>query len=634
MINAKQGICFYGNDKDYGSRNKRGLKVQKLLKETLGKFLGLQEINSIYLQVPVVKDIHVFLRHVLTALEVSYEVRTGEREAIPSEGPVIVVANHPFGAIEGLILAELLHKTRADVKLMANYLLQCFPELRDLFIFVDPFGRKEAVSKNAVALKQATGWLRNGGLLGLFPSGEVSHLRWDRREIADPIWSAAVAGLIRRTEAQVVPVFFHGFNAPLFQVLGFIHPKLRTALLPRELLKKKGKIIEVSVGKPIPAQKLQAFKDDRSLADYLRWRTYLLGEDRSSKIAYTESPKANGRVPPGEPLALPGGREKLQDEVNRLPGRQLLLKSGKLTVYYARAVQIPSLLQEIGRLRELTFRLVGEGTGKPADLDRFDGHYLHLFVWSQETQEVIGAYRMGQTDDILNRMGKGGLYTHTLFAYGMPLLTKINPALELGRSFVRSEHQKSYGALLLLWKGIGQFVASHPRYRILFGPVSISDDYRYTSQRVITSSLMSHRNWPDLGRLVRPRHPFAAKPLRGWEEVKDHAVFMDIEEISDLVAELEDNQRGLPILLKHYLKLGGRMLGFSQDPHFNNVLDGLLVVDLKQTPEHILQRYLGVEGAAAFLDYHKRQEVAPWLHLGSPVVMEGSGMASETHCRS
>ncbi len=633
MIDPQQiaGMIMKGGGN--GFHPGRSAPMQKILAGVMGKLLGLQQIKSIYQQVPPVADKRDFLRHALAGLGVSYEVRGGDLGVIPAAGPLVVVANHPFGAVEGLILADLLHTVRADVKLIANYLLHCFPEIRELFIFVDPFGSKQSVPGNAVALKRAATWLRNGGLLGVFPGGEVSHLRWDRQGIADPIWSAALAGLVRRTQAQVLPVFFHGLNGPLFQVLGLIHPKLRTALLPRELLNKKGKVIGVTVGKLLPAKKLRAFRNDQALAAYLKWRTYLLGEDRCPQPAPGGGSKTVGGPPRREPLALPVPPEKLQAEVERLPDRQLLLRTGKLAVFYARASQIPFLLREIGRLRELTFRLVGEGTGMSMDLDRFDVHYLHLFIWSPETREVVGAYRLGPTDDILARAGKGGLYTHTLFSYGMPLLTRITPALELGRSFVRPEYQKNYAALLLLWKGIGHFVVNYPRYRILFGPVSISNDYRYTSQRVIASSLMSHRHWPDLGRLVRPRHPLAAKPLMVWEEVKNQEIFMDIGEMSDLVAELEDNQRGLPILLKHYLKLGGRMLGFSQDPHFGNVLDGLLVVDLEKTPGKVLQRYMGAAGAESFLHYHRRQPDAVGPGPGAPLgVMAGPG--AESHCHS
>jgi putative hemolysin len=275
---------------------------------------------------------------------------------------------------------------------------------------------------------------------------------------------------------------------------------------------------------------------------------------------------------------------------------QPLLESGVYQVFCARATQLPAVLPEIGRLREIAFRAVGEGTGRARDLDRFDAAYRHLFVWDRERQEIAGAYRLGATDEILASDGLAGLYTRTLFDYGHELLAQLGPALELGRSFVAPAYQRDFSPLLLLWKGISRFVACHPRYRRLFGVVSISDAYESTSRQLMIRFLQTTRFDADLGRLVRARNPPA--PPRGG--LVESQTVDRLEDVSALVRGLEPDGKDMPVLLRQYLKLNARLLGFSIDPAFGNVLDGLVVVDLDDVEPAILGRYMGREEAAAF----------------------------------
>ena len=298
-------------------------------------------------------------------------------------------------------------------------------------------------------------------------------------------------------------------------------------------------------------------------------------------------------------------------EIDSLPASQALLDSGGMRVYYARARQIPNLLREIGRLREITFRQVKEGTGKAIDLDQFDGHYLHLFLWNQERRELVGAYRLGGTDQILPTMGSKGLYTATLFDYRTDFLREISPALELGRSFVRMEYQKNYLALLLLWKGIGQFVARNPQYQRLFGPVSISNEYNEFSQGLLATWLSMHEFLPELAQFIRPKNPWHIKKLENPDLRLALAGTREIGELAALIADVDPNQKGVPILLKQYLKLGGKLLGFNRDPKFNNVLDGLILVDLRETPQKVLQRYMGEVGLGRFRDYARNTMIDP-----------------------
>jgi putative hemolysin len=308
-------------------------------------------------------------------------------------------------------------------------------------------------------------------------------------------------------------------------------------------------------------------------------------------------------VAPPEPV------EVWSEELRRLPPGQILLEFGKFAVIEARAGQIPVALREVGRLREVSFRAEGEGSGRSIDLDHFDDYYIHLILWNREECEIIGAYRLGPTDEILPRLGIAGLYTQTCFAYDSSLTEYICPALELGRSFVRPDAQKAYTALPLLWKGIGRFILKNPQYRVLFGAVSISQDYSQEARELITAYLERSHLRPDLAKLVHPRSPFALAPVEGPEARSMAAAPCDVDELSKLVEDLEGGRKGVPILLKHYLKLGAEILAFNVDHDFGDCLDALIRVDLTKTPLRTLERFMGREEAATFLALH---QLEPW----------------------
>jgi putative hemolysin len=300
------------------------------------------------------------------------------------------------------------------------------------------------------------------------------------------------------------------------------------------------------------------------------------------------------------PVSDEGPRARLEAEIHALPPDQRLVDHGRFHVYCAGADQIPWTLREIGRLRELTFRAVGEGTGRSEDIDLYDAFYRHLFVWDAGAGAIVGAYRLGLVDEILARHGKRGLYTHSLFKYRARMLHSVSPGIELGRSFVRAEYQRSFAPLLLLWAGIGRFVERAPRYAVLFGAVSISARYAPASRRLIVDYLSAHRADPRLAGEVRPRHPFRSARTAGTAM----PVPASIEELSRRIAQIEPDGKGVPVLLRHYLELGGRLLGFTLDRDFADTLDGLIMVDLRKIEEAVLARYMGKPGAAAFRAYH------------------------------
>ncbi len=575
--------------------------LQTLLTEAGERALGLRPLRDLYERARTAADGASFFTRILEELEVKYDVSDVDLSRIPRTGPVIVVANHPFGAIEGIVLGEMLRKVRPDVKLMANYLLGGIPELREQMIPVDPFGGDRAAQANFRPLKETIRWVRDGGMLAMFPAGEVSSFNLRAGSVTDRDWYPTLARLIAVTGATVVPVYFKGANRFAFQLLGMIHPRLRTMLLPRELMNKRGARLEIAVGKPVPAGRLNSFPSDEDVVSYLRLRTYTLSHRR----AETERPEPatiRGEIYPA-PVVPPVPAVRMTRELDTLPPDQRLSGTGDYEVWYADARQIPSILREIGRLREVTFRAVGEGTGGAIDLDRFDADYFHLFVWNRVRHEVVGAYRLGRVDDILERFGKRGLYTATLFKFSTSFLEGLGKALEMGRAFVRHEYQRSYTPLLLLWKGIGEYVARNPEYRVLFGPISISSEYNSVSRQLMVKFLQMNVSVPGVGRHVRPRSPFRI----GLDDRTAATIAGTMDDLAWSVSDIEGNEREIPVLLRQYLRLGARILGFNVDSAFGDVVDGLIMVDLTCTDRTTLARYMGKENAAAFLALHGRE---------------------------
>lgn len=537
------------------------------------------------------------LEELLAKLRIRFEIAEDEWARIPRTGPLLFVSNHPFGLLDAIILAVALPKARPDLRIVANSMLRSFPEFRGRCIFVDNFGRSDAVNSNAAALRECIRWLRKGGALLAFPAGEVAHMNFRDGAVADPAWNPASARLAQLAGAAAVPVFFGGANSPAFHVAGAIHPALRTASLPRELLNKRGRTIPVRIGAPVSAETLRRFGDATEAVEYLRCRTYLL---ETVSHHWGDSLRPARRV---ARLANEVPRAVLAREIASLPPERMLCESSELAVFAGSMTEFPAVVREIGRLREIAFRRAREGTGRAADLDRFDEYYDHLALWNRETQEIAGAYRLAPTDAVHQHRGLGGLYTHTLFHYSKDLLQRIGPSVELGRSFIRPEYQKQYAPLLLLWKAIACYVARRPECATLFGAVSISNDYHPVSRHLLVKFLEAHRA-EALARMITPRHAYRPdeRLFRRTGIVRN--VPEDLDRLSDLIAELECDGKGAPILIKQYLKTGGRLLGFNVDHHFSNALDALIMVDLRTAPAALLDRYMGKTRAAEFRAWH------------------------------
>jgi len=648
----------------------------------LAKLLSLDKMRDLYELSREPDGTNIFNR-VLKNMNVVCSVSDSDLSRVPSTGACVVVANHPFGILDGILLGDLLLRVRPDLKILTNYMLTGVPELDEYCIPLDPFGtargsgrlngrggdadsdplEKPALSgqhlaevtatpgrgqrvpgsecSNQRGLRGARNWLNRGGILLIFPAGEVAHLnpkQWSKG-VTDPEWNTTAFRLARLAGASALPVFIDGRNSASFQLMGCVHPRLRTARLPKEFLRKQGAKVEVRIGNKLSAASLQVpagagpgkaqsevdeVKPTASSGtEFLRWKTYLLA-NRASKVCEKaskpapEDPKSaqipflHGAKLPlipflGAPEALAEAVPiaQLEREIALLSSSACLDDSQEYGVYCAKAAEIPLILREIGRLRELSFRAEGEGSGKSVDLDRYDDYYTHLFVWNKPQKEIVGAYRLARTVDILRKFGVNGLYTNSLFRFKDDFFDLLGPGIELGRSFVRPEYQRQYAPLLLLWKAIGRYVALNPAHPVLFGAVSISNSYAPASRTLMYQFFQAQFATHPLAAMVQPRRPFRSARLKHWDISAFNRLVRDPEELSGSISEFEFDGKGIPILLKQYLKMGGEVLAFNVDGRFSDTLDGLIVVDLRNTDRKALQKYLGSEGATRFIEYHR-----------------------------
>jgi putative hemolysin len=525
----------------------------------------------------------------LRALDVRVECDPRDAARVPLRGALLVVANHPFGGVEGLALAAALLAVRPDVRLLANDLLSRLEGLDELIVGVDVFGGPRAGPANRRGLRHALEWLRGGGALLAFPAGEVAHLDARSLRVRESPWHPSLARLALRARAAVVPAHVPGRAGAAFHLAGLLHERLRTALLPRELLRARGRTLRLRSGTPVAPERLAALGDRDAAIAHLRWRSDLLA-------ARDELP-ARGATAGWRPIADPVEPAVLAREIEALPPECLLVDGDDLRVLVVEGRSAPNVLRELGRLREVAFRAAGEGTGHEVDLDRFDATYRHLFAWSRSRREILGAYRVGRADDLVRAGGRDALYTCTLFDIEESLLRELGPALELGRSFVRLERQRSPTGLALLWKGLGALACREPERPVLLGAVSVSASYGPTARGLIQSFLQRLHGAADAACRVRPRH--GAPPVPDWE--RDVAALGDLDELSSLVEQADHGGRGVPVLVRRYVGLGARVLGFNVDPAFSNVLDALIVVDLRAAPSRLLARFMGREEALRYL---------------------------------
>jgi len=541
--------------------------------------LRINKINKLYESISHYQGMD-FIDALIEKLQLDYEVSEDELAKIPKTGAFISVSNHPFGGIDGLLLVKVLSKYRPDVKVMANFILNKIEPVSGYMLPVNPFERHKGAASSVGGVKSALEQLQEGGVLCIFPAGEVSSYNEDHYGISDREWQYPAMKMIKRARVPVVPIYFQGSNSRIFHLLGLIHPTLRTVRLPAEVFNKKHKKIRIRIGNPVSVKEQDTFTDISTFGRFLRAKTYALGSVLEVKKFFRPRIKRTGRVEEIAPAVDP---KLIREEIKKIGHEYRLFSSDQFEVYCTPSREIPQIMNELGRLREITFREVGEGTNRSIDIDEFDLYYQQLFVWDREEKQIVGAYRVGMGKEILHDFGGKGFYLQTLFRMHRKFQPILEQSLELGRSFVVKSYQRRPMPLFLLWKGILYFMLKHPDYRYLIGPVSISNTFSQFSRGLIMQYIRAHNFDVRLARHVRPRLRYHVPGFNVDEEVILENT-EDLNKFDRFIKEVEPNDSAMPVLLKRYLKLNGKIIGFNLDPKFNNALDGMLVLDLYDVP--------------------------------------------------
>lgn len=593
--------------------------LSSIAKPLIENMKGNNRLNKFY---DTVKESNIapgdFAQKVLAELQVQYEFPADEIQHLQQiKGPLIFVSNHPFGGVEAFIIIHLMGKIRKDYRLMANDLLHKVPELQNALVYLNPTRNMEEdkeIHQNpaaAIQVRKLVNYLNEGGLLGIFPNGESIDQKPLMASYPQQQWNPDIAHLISLTKATVVPIYFHGRSNFMYRLAGFLSAGLRKQLVAHEFLSEKGKKIDIRIGNKIPPNRIAEFKDDyEGINKYIQSKIYLLSlhfiNQKFINIAQIPMPDFwfTNHIENQKEIILPVAKELIMKEINALPAAATLVDADPFCILSIQKSHAPNLMREIGRLREITFRAVGEGSGKDCDIDEFDEFYTQLVLWDKKNAQVAGGYRIGALDKILKEKGKNGIYIATIFNIEEELLWQVKNGIELGRSFVAKEYQRSYQPLLLLWTGICQYILQpeNIHYRYIIGPVSISSEMQTTSKTLLVNFLEENQFAQELSHYVSPKHPFQgiSKAKRYFNTFS----IADMRDVQEAITELEDNQMGVPVLFKHYLKMGAKMLAFNVDPDFSDVLDCLMMTDLLKTDRHLLGKYMTKEGLERYLKRH------------------------------
>ncbi|MBI5541962.1 MAG: lysophospholipid acyltransferase family protein [Bacteroidia bacterium] len=569
------------------------LITPKELKSAILKSFGRAGLAKLLVQATQVKkinrfyDLHnedsadEFIDAVIKRLNLKYEIREDDLKRIPLTGPFITVSNHPFGGIDGILLIKILCNIRPDYKIMASYLLKRLKPVEGFLLPINTFDLPDSKSRNLADIKNALIHLREGHPLGIFPAGRTSIYNPETKQIADAEWQYEISKFIKKTNVPVIPINFLGRNRSNVNVMSVIHPLLKSNRLPQELFNRKNRLINIRIGKPIPVNELDHFSNISQFGRFLRVKTYALGSSIDVKKFYRYQHKQQSEA---EKIVDAIPKEKLIEDISKIPKEHFLFKVNNYRVFCVPSFEIPNILNELGRLREITFREVGEGTNKSIDIDEFDLYYYHLFIWDDTEEKIVGAYRVGKGHDIVNQYGKKGFYLHSLFKIDDKMIPLLSESLELGRSFICKDYQQKPVPLFLLWKGILYFLLKHKDYRYLIGPVSISNQFSKMSKALITEFIKSNYFNDELAKLIKPRTQFTANFPEVDTDIILETTQNDLNKFDKLIEEIEPANFKLPVLLKKYIKLNARIIGFNIDPKFNDALDGLIMLDLFNVP--------------------------------------------------
>ena len=547
------------------------------------KMLRISRLNEIYDKHKDKEDV-AFLNAILDEVKIQFEIPEDDLKRIPKEGAFISVSNHPLGGIDGILLLKLLAEKRPDYKIVANFLLHRIEPLKPYVMPVNPFEERKDAKSSVTGIKNSLLHLKNGYPLGIFPAGEVSTYK-DGKLIVDKPWEEGAIKLIYKAKVPIIPIYFHAKNSRFFYFLSKISDTLRTAKLPSEVLSQKSRVIKVRIGKVISIKDQEEYENIDDFHSFLRKKTYMLANPFEVNTPLIKTP--NLKIPKQPKKVIPPvSRNQLIKEIVKLrDDNSRLLESHNYEVFFTASYKIPNILREIGRLREVTFREVGEGTNNAIDLDEYDNYYHHMFLWDSKANNVVGAYRMGLGFDIYQKHGIDGFYINTLFRLEPELYSMMEQTIEMGRAFIIKEYQLKPMPLFLLWKGIVHVTLRYPEYKYLMGGVSISNQFSNFSKSLMIEFMKSHYYDPYLAQYIHPKKEYKVKLNDADKDFVFDSSKADMVKFDKIIDELEPGNLRMPVLLKKYVKQNARLVAFNVDPKFNNAIDGLMYIRIADLPE-------------------------------------------------
>jgi putative hemolysin len=515
-----------------------------ILGPVIDRVLGFRKMERLYNKAGLEGlSKELFVKKALEALNLTYSLNEEALSSIPKKGRFIIICNHPYGGIEGIILADMLNKIRGDIKFMANSGLRLIREMDDFFIYTNPLVTHNY--RNVSSIRACQQHLEKDGLLVLFPAGRVSFYHKDKERITDGEWNRIPARMNLNTKASIMPIFISGTNSPLFQMMGRIFYRFRLLMLPRELMKMKNRRVDLYGGRVLEHHQLKG--DSREITDFLRMQTYLQDPDYIfNRIAEPEASDLPDIIP-----AVPASL--IKEELAGLPEKQHLLDFKNYSVFYGYYEQLENTVREITRLREVTFREMKEGSGAERDTDRYDTTYTQLFIFDNSSEEIIGAYRIGQIDKLISKGDAREIYLSKMFNFEGEFFSKIKIGVEMGRSFLIKREQKSMYGFFLLWRGIGEFFVRNPKYRYAYGTVSLSNMYDPRSIAMMHRVLVGRKN------LVQPVTDINILLHPDVEEYMDRYK-PGLKELSRIISIMETDGKGLPVLVRQYEKMGAKFV--------------------------------------------------------------------------
>lgn len=582
-----------------------GLSKLGILKNPLASIimsaLRINKVNKLYdkLKDKKGKD---FFDAFIREQGLSYVAFEEDLAKIPKTGPFILVSNHPLGAIDGILMIKILSEIRPDFKVMGNFLLEKIEPIQPYVIPVNPFeGERKSIKNSSLGMRNTLKHLQEGGCVGIFPAGEVSNKNNEFNEIRDKAWEKPALKLIKAAKVPVVPMYFHAKNSLLFYNLAKIHPDLQTAMLPAEMLRKRENPIRIRIGKPVSIKVLDEYEKPEELGEYLQNKIYMLKSYFEKRKSLPEVMKLNDlklNFSPSKEENIVQNiidetpKDDLQKDIDHLrKADKMLFKNGNYEVYFADYELIPSIMREIGRQRELTFREVGEGSNLPFDLDEYDKYYHHLFLWDSEAQKLAGAYRMALGKEVMKRQGINGFYTSSLFEFDQELQPFFRKVIEMGRAYITREYQQKPLPLFLLWRGIVHVCLRNPDHKFLMGGVSISNKFSDFSKSLMIEFMRSHYYDAAVAQYIHPKNEFKVRLKNRDKSLFMDEVQADLNKLDKMIDDLEPEMR-LPVLIKKYIKQNAKVISFNVDPNFNDAIDGLMYIRISDLPESTIKPVL------------------------------------------